>query len=143
MNMPGTMTWFAAHEMRLAWRDVFAMLTGGKAERLRKVAVGVGIFLAIMHAVAYFAVGRLATMALDHDLPTLIAVSVGVILAGSAVLSQAMAKQAIDRGLGGSLADGLLVEQELFTASFRTEDSRIGVQSFLADGPGKAQFVGR
>jgi len=90
MNMPGTMTWFAAHEMRLAWRDVFAMLTGGKAERLRKVAIGVGIFLAIMHVIAYFAVGRLATMALDHDLPTLIAVSVGVVLAGSAVLSQAM-----------------------------------------------------
>jgi enoyl-CoA hydratase/carnithine racemase len=63
--------------------------------------------------------------------------------AHGAVLSQAMAKQAIDRGLGMSLAEGLLVEQELFTESFRTEDSRIGVASFLEHGPGKAAFVGR
>ncbi len=63
--------------------------------------------------------------------------------ARGAVLAQAMAKQAIDRGLGTSLADGLRIEQELFTESFRTEDSQIGVRSFLADGPGKAQFVGR
>ncbi len=90
MSMPGTMTWFAQHEMRLAWRDVFAMLTGGKAERLRKVAVGVGIFLGVMHVVAYFAVGRLANAALAHDLPTLIAVTAGVLLSGSAILSQAM-----------------------------------------------------
>ncbi|NOT39721.1 MAG: permease, partial [Alphaproteobacteria bacterium] len=90
MSMPGTMTWFAAHEMRLAWRDVFAMLTGGKTERLRRVAIGVGIFLAVMHVVAYFAVGRLASLALANDLPTLIAVTAGVLLSGSAVLSQAM-----------------------------------------------------
>jgi ABC-2 type transport system permease protein len=84
------MTWFAAHEVRLAWRDVFAMLTGGKAERLRKVAVGVGVFLGVMHVVAYFAVGQLASAALDHDLSTLIAITAGVFLSGSAILSQAM-----------------------------------------------------
>lgn len=63
--------------------------------------------------------------------------------ARGAVLSQAMAKQAIDRGLGMSLADGLSTEQELFTESFRTEDSQIGVASFLEHGAGKARFVGR
>lgn len=63
--------------------------------------------------------------------------------ARGAVLAQAMAKQAIDRGLAASLDAGLRIEQELFTESFRTEDSQIGVRSFLADGPGKAQFVGR
>ena len=26
---------------------------------------------------------------------------------------------------------------------FRTDDSQIGVKSFLANGPGKAQFTGR
>lgn len=90
MSMPGTMTWFAQHEMRLAWRDVFAMLTGGKTERLRKVAVGVGIFLGVMHVVAFFAVGRLANAALADDLTTLIVVTAGILLSGSAVLSQAM-----------------------------------------------------
>ncbi|HSH11657.1 MAG TPA: enoyl-CoA hydratase-related protein [Ilumatobacter sp.] len=62
--------------------------------------------------------------------------------ARGAVLSQALAKQAIDRGLSASLADGLQIEQELFIESFRTQDSQIGVKSFLEHGPGKAQFTG-
>lgn len=62
--------------------------------------------------------------------------------ARGAVLSQAFAKQAIDRGLSASLADGLQIEQELFIESFRTRDSQIGVKSFLEHGPGKAQFTG-
>jgi enoyl-CoA hydratase len=62
--------------------------------------------------------------------------------ARGAVLSQALAKQAIDRGLSTSLADGLRIEQELFVESFRTNDSQIGVRSFLEHGPGKAEFTG-
>lgn len=62
--------------------------------------------------------------------------------ARGAVLAQAMAKQAIDTGLGGTLADGLALEQALFTESFTTDDSQIGVQSFLEHGPGKAAFTG-
>jgi enoyl-CoA hydratase len=62
--------------------------------------------------------------------------------ARGAVLSQALAKQAIDQGLNGSLADGLLLERRLFTDSFATHDSQIGVASFLEHGPGKAQFTG-
>ncbi len=62
--------------------------------------------------------------------------------ARGAVLSQALAKQAIDRGLSTSLAEGLQIEQELFVESFRTDDSQIGVKSFLEHGPGKAEFTG-
>ena len=58
------------------------------------------------------------------------------------VLSQAYAKEAIDRGLSTSLAEGLLIERDLFVESFRTNDSQIGVQSFLEHGPGKAEFTG-
>ena len=54
-----------------------------------------------------------------------------------------MTKQAIDGGLSRSLADGLTLERELFVDVFRTEDSQIGVKSFLEHGPGKAQFTGR
>ena len=71
------------------------------------------------------------------------AVALAAECARGAVLSQAMAKDAIDRGLSTSLAEGLRIEQELFTESFRTEDSQIGVRSFLEQGPGKARFVGR
>jgi enoyl-CoA hydratase len=59
-----------------------------------------------------------------------------------AVLSQALAKRAIDDGLSMPLADALRLEQELFTESFRTNDSQIGVKSFLEHGPGKAEFTG-
>jgi len=63
--------------------------------------------------------------------------------ARGAVVAQGLAKQAIDRGLSSSLADGLKIEQELFVDVFRTDDSQIGVKSFLENGPGKAQFTGR
>ena len=42
-----------------------------------------------------------------------------------------------------SLADGLAIEKNVFVEVFHSDDSRIGVQSFLASGPGKAQFTGR
>ena len=64
-------------------------------------------------------------------------------LARGAVVAQGLAKRAIDDGLGGWLADGLSLEQELFAEVFRTEDARIGVESFKANGPGKATFEGR
>ena len=64
-------------------------------------------------------------------------------LARGAVVSQGLVKRAVDDGLSRSLADGLLLERELFVDSFRTEDSQIGVKSFLAHGPGKAEFKGR
>ena len=49
----------------------------------------------------------------------------------------------IDHGLEGSLSDGLELEQDGFIEVFGTEDARIGVASFLENGPGKAQFTGR
>lgn len=61
--------------------------------------------------------------------------------AGPAAL--ALAKRAIDEGLDGTLAEGLRLERELFAAAFATDDLRIGVTSFLTDGPGVAPFTGR
>lgn len=52
----------------------------------------------------------------------------------------ALAKVAIDRGLEGSLADGLVEEQHRFVESFTTPDAQVGVASFLQHGPGKATF---
>ena len=51
-----------------------------------------------------------------------------------------LAKHAIDRGLSLPLQDGLLLEQDLFVRSFTTPDAAVGVRSFLAEGPGKAEF---
>ncbi|HVE63695.1 MAG TPA: enoyl-CoA hydratase-related protein [Mycobacteriales bacterium] len=53
------------------------------------------------------------------------------------------AKEAIDRGVEGSLEAGLMLERTLFAALFATEDQKAGMSSFLEHGPGKAKFVGR
>jgi enoyl-CoA hydratase len=63
--------------------------------------------------------------------------------ASGAVAAQGLAKRAIDRGLDTSLPAGLALEQELFAEVFATDDARVGVQSFLESGPGKASFSGR
>ncbi len=57
--------------------------------------------------------------------------------------AQALCKRAIDGGLGLSLEGGLELERKLFAEVFSTEDARIGVESFLTQGPGKAEFKGR
>jgi enoyl-CoA hydratase len=57
--------------------------------------------------------------------------------------AQALAKRAVDDGLSGSLRPGLDLERELFVEVFRTEDSQVGVASFLEHGSGKATFTGR
>jgi enoyl-CoA hydratase/carnithine racemase len=64
-------------------------------------------------------------------------------LASGAVIAMGFAKQAIDRGLEGSLAEGLDIESDLFVEVFSTEDAGTGVRSFLEHGPGKAEFEGR
>ncbi|MBA2282373.1 MAG: enoyl-CoA hydratase/isomerase family protein [Acidimicrobiia bacterium] len=64
-------------------------------------------------------------------------------LAAGAVVAQGMAKRAIDHGGDVSLHVGLELEHELFVEVFRTDDARIGVDSFKAEGPGKAKFTGR
>ena len=54
-----------------------------------------------------------------------------------------MAKKAIDEGIEMGLDEALRLETTLFTACFATEDRSIGMDSFVAEGPGKAKFVRR
>lgn len=53
------------------------------------------------------------------------------------------AKQAIQNGLEVDVDTGLLIERQAFSALFATEDQRIGMESFVEQGPGKAKFVGK
>lgn len=53
------------------------------------------------------------------------------------------AKAAIDYGLEVDLETGLEIERSHFAALFATDDQRIGMESFLRNGPGKADFTGR
>jgi enoyl-CoA hydratase/carnithine racemase len=61
---------------------------------------------------------------------------------GPAVALRA-AKEAIDAGLEIDLATGLEIERLHFSGLFATEDQKIGMRSFVAEGPGKAEFTGR
>jgi enoyl-CoA hydratase len=64
-------------------------------------------------------------------------------LARGAVVAMGLVKRVIDDGLDRPLAEGLDLESDAFVEVFGTEDARIGVQSFLEHGPGKAKFSGR
>jgi enoyl-CoA hydratase/carnithine racemase len=64
-------------------------------------------------------------------------------LGKGAVVAMGLAKHVIDEGLGAPLAHGLDIEADAFVEAFGTEDGRLGVESFLEHGPGKAKFTGR
>ena len=60
-----------------------------------------------------------------------------------ALQAHAMIKRAVDSGLDEPLPEALKLERNLFEAVFHTNDSQIGVRSFLEHGPGKAEFTGK
>jgi enoyl-CoA hydratase/carnithine racemase len=62
---------------------------------------------------------------------------------GAATYAVRAAKEAIDQGLEVDLQTGLAIERQQFAALFATDDRRIGMTSFVEQGPGKAEFTGR
>ncbi len=93
-------------------------------------------------AVDALAIG-LCDEVVDHDSVEHRAVDMAADLARGALVAQRLAKKAIDNGLEYSLGVGLALELELFIDVFATHDAEVGVASFLASGPGKAEFRGR
>jgi ABC-2 type transport system permease protein len=90
VSTPGSLAWFAAHEFRLAWRDLRSMLTAGRRRRTRTIAIAVICVAAFMHFIAYRMVGDFAEMDGEPDKTTLIVVTVSAMLAWSMMLSQAL-----------------------------------------------------
>ncbi len=88
MIQAGTAVWFARHESRLAWRDWLAMMTAGRRERRRQVAIGIAVFVIVMHAVAYAVVGGFAAARLDQHM--LVGITVTLLLSWLLMVSQAM-----------------------------------------------------
>ncbi len=52
------------------------------------------------------------------------------------------AKESIDRGINVDLETGLEIEKIQASALMSTSDPRVGIQSFIDNGPGKADFLG-
>jgi len=55
----------------------------------------------------------------------------------------AAAKLAVNRGLECSIGEAMVLEQQGMAICYASEDKKIGVETFLKEGPGKAKFVGR
>ena len=90
MSSAEVLTWFARHELRLAWREWLAMMTAGRRGRKRRAVVGLIAFAAIMHLPAYAVIGRFADLQAPLDKSTLIVITATIFLAWALMLSQAI-----------------------------------------------------
>ncbi len=90
MNLTTTLTWFAGHEFRLAWRDWLSMMTAGKRRRGRVVAAVLAVVAVLFHLFAWSMVRGMADMGAAPDKAALVAVSGSLLLSFSLMLSQAM-----------------------------------------------------
>ena len=90
MSSATTLTWFARHELRLAWREWLAMMTGGRRRRKRAAVIGLLGFAAIMHLPAYAVVGRFAGLQAPLDKTSLIVITATILLAWGLMMSQAI-----------------------------------------------------
>jgi ABC-2 type transport system permease protein len=89
MSSAAELTWFARHEIRLAWREWLAMMTGGRRKHKRAV-IGLIAFAVIMHLPAYAVIGRFANLQMPLDKSSLIVLSATIFLAWALMLSQAI-----------------------------------------------------
>jgi ABC-2 type transport system permease protein len=89
MSSTAALSWFARHEIRLAWREWLAMMTG-RRQRKRGAVIGLIAFAAIMHLPAYAVIGRFANLEAPLDKSTLIVITATILLAWALMLSQAI-----------------------------------------------------
>ena len=90
MSSATALSWFARHEIRLAWREWLAMMTAGRRGRKRTAIIGLVAFAAVMHLPAYAVIGRFADLQAPLDKSTLIVMSATILLAWALMLSQAI-----------------------------------------------------
>ncbi|WP_024517769.1 hypothetical protein [Bradyrhizobium sp. Tv2a-2] len=90
MSAATTLSWFARHELKLAWREWLAMMTGGRRGRKRAAAIGLVAFAALMHLPAYAVIGRFANLQPPLDKTSLIVLTSTILLAWALMLSQAI-----------------------------------------------------
>ena len=84
------LTWFARHEIRLAWREWLAMMTAGRRGRTRAAIIGLIALAAFLHLPAYAVIGRFADLQAPLDKSSLIVITATIFLAWALMLSQAI-----------------------------------------------------
>ena len=119
----------------------------GGTQRLPRL-VGVGRAKDIIYTGRFVAAEEALAIGLVHEVvdPEEVyprAVKLAERLARGPGVALMAAKQAIQNGMQVDMPSGLLIERQAFAALFATEDQKIGMESFIENGPGKAKFVGR
>ena len=89
MSSAAALSWFARHEIRLAWREWLAMIAGRRGKRKRAI-IALTVFVAIMHLPAYAVIGRFADLQAPLGKPELIVITATIFLAWALMLSQAI-----------------------------------------------------
>ena len=89
MSSAAALTWFARHEIRLAWREWLAMIAGRRGKRKRAI-IALTAFVVIMHLPAYAVIGRFADLQAPLGKPELIVITATIFLAWALMLSQAI-----------------------------------------------------
>lgn len=87
---PGGLGWFAAHDLRLAWRDWVAMVTAGRTTRGNAALAVVALGIIGLHALAYAVLKKPLAAGITANVPTLLLISGASLLAFSLMLSQAL-----------------------------------------------------
>ena len=90
MTPIATLAWFARHELRLSWRDLISMLTGGKRRREPVVLLIVILIAVVVQLLAFFLVAPFATEGIALDRQTLVVVMGCVIFYSAMMVSQTM-----------------------------------------------------
>jgi ABC-2 type transport system permease protein len=90
MTRPGTLFWFAHHEIRLAWRDWVWLLSGGHSRHWYIGALGLAGIVLFLHGLAYTSLPQAADLSALPDQRMLVVIGATLALYGSLMLSQAM-----------------------------------------------------
>jgi len=90
VSTPASITWFAAHELRLAWRDWASMITAGRGRRTGAILIGLALFMIFMHVIALIAVGPFANSVDPQNKTVLVVLTGFILLAWCLMISQAM-----------------------------------------------------
>lgn len=90
MTATATLSWFARHELTLAWRDWAQMMAGGRTKRERAVTVGALVFVGLLHWLAYAMLAPVLASGAVSTQQTLVIVTATLAMTFSMMLSQAI-----------------------------------------------------
>lgn len=90
MTHTASLSWFARHELMLAWRDWTALMSGGRRLKDHVVTLGMVVFALGLHGLAYAVLSPFFAAGASLDSATLVAVSGCIVLTFTMMMSQAM-----------------------------------------------------